>query len=83
MSKVFYYRFFFIFFIFYFLISIFYQIIFFSQLLKISNNNYIGGRSFSCEDHVSSYNEYLRIPGYEDQKNIYLDFLIRQKCIAN
>jgi hypothetical protein len=82
-SKVFYYRIFFIFFIFYFLISIFYQIILFSQLLKISNNNYLGGRSFSCEDHVSSYNEYLRIPGYEDQKNIYLDFLIRQKCIAN
>lgn len=74
------YKFFFYFIFFYFLISIFYQGILFAQLFKISNSSFLGGHSFSCEDHISSYNEYLKIPGYEDQKKIYLDFLVRQKC---
>jgi len=81
-SKKFCYRIIFYLFIFYFLVSVFYQIVLFSQLLKITNKHHLEGHSFSCEDHIVSYNEYLQIPGYEDEKKIYLNFLVRQKCIV-
>jgi hypothetical protein len=69
-SKKFCYRIIFYLFIFYFLVSVFYQIVLFSQLLRITNKHYLEGHSFSCEDHIISYNEYLQIPGYKDEKKI-------------
>ena len=37
------------------------------------------GKSFSCIDWAASYNEYLQIPGYNDEKNVLLNFLEKKQ----
>jgi hypothetical protein len=66
-----------------FITSIFFQFTLFTQLKEVTNNNYTGGKSFSCNDWRASYYEYLQIPGYNYEKSVLLNFLEKNKCLFN
>jgi len=64
----------------FFIISIFFQITLFTQLKAVASNNYTNGKSFSCTDWLGSYNEYLQIPGYKNEKSVLQSFLQKNNC---
>ena len=68
-------------FTFLFLFSIFFQITLFTQYKENAKPNFISGRSFDCTDTTQSLTEYYHLPGYQDEKKKWLNFLKESGCI--
>ena len=68
-------------FTFLFLFSIFFQITLFTQYNANTKPNFISGRSFDCTDTTQSLTEYYHLPGYQDEKKKWLNFLKESGCI--
>jgi len=68
-------------FTFLFLFSIFFQITLFTQYKENAKPNFISGRSFDCTDSAWTLAEYYNLPGYQDEKKKWLNFLKESGCI--
>ncbi len=68
-------------FTFLFLFSIFFQITLFTQYKENVKPNFISGRSFDCRDSKQTLVEYYNLPGYQDEKEKWLNFLKVSGCI--
>jgi len=64
-----------------FLFSIFFQITLFTQYKENAKPNFISGRSFDCTDSKQTLTEYYHLPGYQDEKKKWLNFLKESGCI--
>ena len=64
-----------------FLFSIFFQITLFTQYKENAKPNFISGRSFDCTDSTQTLTEYYYLPGYQDEKKKWLNFLKESGCI--
>ena len=68
-------------FTFLFLFSIFFQITLFTQYKENIKTNFISGKSFDCRDSKQTLVEYYNLPGYQDEKEKWLNFLKESGCI--
>jgi len=64
-----------------FTISIVMQTLMLRDFYREGRLNEQTGYSLDCNEYVASYNEYLHISGYEQEKSELYNFLTRQKCI--